>query len=137
MAEAPGRVVVVGDILTDVVAVLSGPLATGSDTAATITVGGGGQAANTAAWLARLGVPVTLVGAVGADGPGDARLAELAAAGVGCAAVRRAGVGTGSVVVLVDGVERTMVTDRGATLTLAAADIDASRASKPEATHLH
>ena len=50
----------------------------GSDTAAAITVGGGGQAANTAAWLARAGRPVTLVAAVGDDagGPGAGRRAD-------------------------------------------------------------
>ncbi|MFD0823498.1 PfkB family carbohydrate kinase, partial [Micromonospora zhanjiangensis] len=59
------RIVVVGDVVTDVLAVLAGPLVTGSDTRADIRLTGGGQAANTAAWLARLGAPVTLVGAVG------------------------------------------------------------------------
>lgn len=49
------RVVVVGDVITDVVAVLSGPVAAGSDTSAEISIGGGGQAANTAAWIAAQG----------------------------------------------------------------------------------
>ncbi|MCM0678128.1 PfkB family carbohydrate kinase, partial [Micromonospora phytophila] len=65
-----GRVLVVGDLITDVVAVLPGPPAIGSDTPAAIRFSGGGQAANTAAWLAAQGVPVTLVGAVGDDGAG-------------------------------------------------------------------
>ena len=64
------RVVVVGDMVTDVLAVLTGPLAAGSDTPARIHVAGGGQAANTAAWLSWYGVPVTLVAAVGDDEPG-------------------------------------------------------------------
>ena len=78
---APSRLIVVGDLITDVVAVLAGPLATGSDTPATIQVCGGGQAANTAAWIAAQKVPVTLVGAVGDDGAAGDRVAELERAG--------------------------------------------------------
>jgi sugar/nucleoside kinase (ribokinase family) len=132
-----GRVVVVGDLVTDVVALLSAPLATGSDTPASISVTGGGQAANTAAWLAFTGTSVTLVAAAGADAAGDARVAELVAAGVDCAVARRPGVATGSIVVLADAHERTMVTDRGANLTLTAGDVDAALAAAPTARHLH
>ena len=49
----------VGDVLTDVLVVHHEPLAIGSDTTASITVAGGGQGANTAAWLAYAGCPVT------------------------------------------------------------------------------
>lgn len=84
----PPRVVVVGDLITDVVAVLAGPIVTGSDAPAEIRFTGGGQAANTAAWLGALGVPVTLVGAVGDDGPGRDRVAELERGGVDCAVTR-------------------------------------------------
>ena len=46
-------VLVVGDIVTDILAVHSGPIAIGSDTpAADHASTGGGSAANTAAWLA-------------------------------------------------------------------------------------
>jgi len=131
------RVVVVGDLVSDVVAVLAGPLADGSDTPARIRITGGGQAANTAAWLARCGVPVTLVAAAGADEAGDARLAELAEAGVTCAVVRRPGAATGAVVVLARGGQRTMVTDRGANASLTGADVDAALAAAPDARHLH
>ena len=132
-----GRIVVVGDVVTDVVAVLSGPLAAGSDTAARIRVSGGGQAANTAAWLAWSGSPVTLVAASGADEAGAALVAELTAAGVRCAVTNHPDVPTGSIVVLALGEERTMVTDRGANLTLAAEDVDAALAAAPDAQHLH
>ena len=48
------RVVVVGDVMADVVARLEAPIARGSDAPARISFGGGGgSAANTAAWLAR------------------------------------------------------------------------------------
>src|SRR4051794_31096734 len=87
---ARARVLVVGDIVTDVLAAHPAPLAAGADTAARIRVTGGGSAANTAAWLAAEGVPVALVGVAGGDAAGDERLAELRRAGVDCTSVRRA-----------------------------------------------
>jgi ribokinase len=132
----PG-IVVVGDIVTDVHARLAAPLAPDSDTPARIRLTGGGQAANTAAWLARAGAAVTLVGAVGADDAGAARVAELAAAGVSCAVRRRPEAATGTVVVLARGHERTMVTDRGANLLLEPSDVDEALAGAPGAAHLH
>lgn len=133
----PGRVVVVGDLVTDVVAVLAGPLATGSDTPATIRFTGGGQAANTAAWLAELGVPVTLVAAVGADQEGRARVAELVRAGVDCAVAVHGDRPTGSVVVLASGGERSMITERGANQRLTGGQVTAALAARPDARHLH
>lgn len=130
----PRSLVVVGDIVTDVIVVHSGPLAPGSDTPARIRIAGGGSAANTAAWLARSGVPVTLVGAVGTDRAGAERLAELTAAGVRCAVRRTGRAPTGSVVVLSDAGERTMLNDRGANLLLEPSDVDGSLAG---AGHLH
>ncbi|MEV4478577.1 carbohydrate kinase family protein [Micromonospora coxensis] len=133
----PSRVVVVGDLITDVVAVLAGPLATGSDTPATIQVSGGGQAANTAAWLAALAVPVTLVGAVGDDGAGGDRVAELERVGVDCAVEVHPGATTGTVIVLATGDERTMVTERGANLRLTAGHVERALAAAPDVAHLH
>ncbi|GAA2187689.1 carbohydrate kinase family protein [Micromonospora lupini] len=133
----PARVVVVGDVITDVVAVLSGPLATGSDTGAEISFGGGGQAANTAAWIAAQGVTVTLVGAVGDDDAGRDRVAELDHAGVDCAVERVVGAATGTVIVLASDGERTMVTSRGANLALSAEHVEKALAAVPDAGHLH
>lgn len=144
-----GPVLVVGDLVTDVLAVLGGRLAVGSDTPAQIRITGGGSAANTAAWLAHAGVPVTLVAAAGADAAGDARLAELAAAGVRCAVRRCPDAATGTVVVLSDpdagsdsgpgprSGERSMLCDRGANLHLAPSDVDDALAATPGAVHLH
>lgn len=120
--------VVVGDLVTDIVAVPAGPLAAGSDVAAAITITGGGSAANTAAWLGRLGVPVTLIGVVGDDAAGVARIAELRAAGVRCAVRAAPGAKTGSIVVLSAGGDRTMLADRGANGLLTPADIDVAGA---------
>ncbi|MGC5017691.1 carbohydrate kinase family protein [Micromonospora sp. DT47] len=133
----PSRVVVVGDLITDVVAMLAGPLAPGSDTPATIRVSGGGQAANTAAWLAAQDVPVTLVGAVGDDGAGRDRVAELERAGVDCAVEVHGDAASGTVIVLATGAERTMVTERGANLRLTAAHVERAVAAAPDAAHLH
>ena len=113
------HVIVVGDLVTDVVVVLeNAALATGSDTPASITITGGGQGANTAAWLARAGCPVTLIAAVGDDPAGRERVAELTSLGVRCAVRTQPGTATGSVVVLASPGERTMITDRGASLAL-------------------
>ncbi|WP_184957194.1 carbohydrate kinase family protein [Paractinoplanes abujensis] len=129
--------IVVGDLVTDVLVAHGGPIESGSDTAAAITVGGGGQAANTAAWLAQSGQPVTLVAAVGDDPAGRERVAELAGAGVRCAVQTHPGAVTGSVVVLAGPEERTMITDRGASLLLDPARVRAAVLDIPDAVHLH
>ncbi|MGY1684574.1 carbohydrate kinase family protein [Geodermatophilus sp. SYSU D00867] len=117
-------VVVVGDLATDVVAVLSGEPAPGSDRPAAIRTRGGGAGANVAAHLAALGVPVTLAGCVGDDPAGAALLAELAAAGVGLAVRTVPGAASGTIVSLVepDG-QRSMLADRGANLDLRPDDL--------------
>ncbi len=129
-------IIVVGDLVTDVLVAHGGPIELGSDTAAAITVGGGGQAANTAAWLAHTSRPVTLIAAVGDDAAGRERVAELTAAGVRCAVRAHSGAVTGSVVVLAGPEERTMITDRGAALLLDPADVRAELEAT-DATHLH
>jgi sugar/nucleoside kinase (ribokinase family) len=129
-------IVVVGDLVTDVLVAHGGPIEPGSDTDAAITVGGGGQAANTAAWLAHAGRAVTLIAAVGDDLAGRERVAELTAAGVRCAVRAHPGAVTGSVVVLAGPDERTMITDRGASLLLDPADVRAAIESSG-ASHLH
>ncbi|AEV88001.1 ribokinase [Actinoplanes sp. SE50] len=131
------RVIVVGDLVTDVLVEHDGPIRPGSDTAAAIRVSGGGQAANTAAWLARAGQATTLVAAVGADQAGRDRVAELVAAGVGDAVRVLPGAATGSVVVLTGASERTMITDRGACLLLDPAHVTAALRAAAPGDHLH
>jgi sugar/nucleoside kinase (ribokinase family) len=117
-------VLVVGDVATDVVAVLSGEPAPGSDRPATIRMRGGGAAANVAVHLARLGSPVLLAGCVGDDPAGRALAAELAAEGVRTALRAVPGAATGAVVSLVEpGGQRSMLADRGANLALRADDV--------------
>jgi len=114
---------VVGDVCVDVIARSHGPLHPGSDTDASIRVTGGGAGGNIAAWLATLGVPVTLVARVGDDAAGVAQAAELRGYGVRCAFTIDPTAPTGAVVSLVSANDRTMLADRGANLGLAPADL--------------
>jgi ribokinase len=140
-------VIVVGDVCVDVLARPLEAVRPGTDTAATVRVRGGGAGANTAAWLAHLGTPVTLVARVGDDAAGRAQVEELRGYGVHCAVAVDPEAPTGAVVVLVgaDG-ERTMLTDRGANASMSLRDIDAvsgnvcwdrHRHSRPAHRHLH
>ncbi|OII62417.1 sugar kinase [Streptomyces sp. CC53] len=116
---------VVGDVVTDVVALHGEPLAPGTDTAARIGIRPGGAGANAACWAACSGCgDVRLLGRVGAD-RASWHEAELRRAGVRPLLVRDAEVPTGTVVSLVDataGAERTFLTDSGAVLRLSPAD---------------
>jgi sugar/nucleoside kinase (ribokinase family) len=118
------RLVVLGDVMVDVVARLDGPVAPGSDSPARVAFQGGGQAANTAGWLAVAGARVALVGRVGADAAGRDAVDELAALGVETRLSVDSERSTGTCVVLVapDG-ERTMFPDAGANAGLAVADL--------------
>ncbi|MGB9378509.1 MAG: sugar kinase [Mycobacteriales bacterium] len=130
------RVIVVGDLVTDVLVRTTGPLSQGSDTMAAIVQRGGGAGANTACWLAECGVDVALIARVGGDEVGRARILELFGANVEAIVAVDHDAATGTVVVLVDADgERTMLSDRAASLRLSVEDIDA-RVFEPRA-HLH
>ncbi len=130
------RPLVLGDVMVDVVARLSGPLASGSDSHAVIRFHGGGSAANTAAWLAEAGAEPLLVGRVGDDERGRTVRDELRAAGVEAALAVDPELPTGTCIVLVgpDG-ERTMAPDAGANDGLS--DADVSDEVLAFAGHLH
>ena len=126
------RIVVVGDVMTDVVASLSGPVAPGSDTPARVVQQGGGAGANVAAWLARAGAAVTLIGRIGDDAPGRAIAEGLRAEGVDARLATDPARPTGTCVVLVEpGGERSMLPDAGANAGLETATLP------DDATHLH
>jgi ribokinase len=117
-------VVVLGDVMMDVVARLSGPVAPDSDAPAAVSFGGGGSAANVAAWLAAAGARPVLVGRVGADARGEAVAAELREAGVDARLAVDGERATGTCIVLVaPGGERSMIPDPGANLALAVSDL--------------
>lgn len=117
-------IVVVGDLMEEVIARLTGPLEHGSDTAATITRHGGGGGANVAAWLAVAGAPVALVSRAGDDEAAVAAEAALVRAGVETHIARDRVRPTGTCLVLVDATgERTMVPDRAANDALAPSDV--------------
>ncbi|MGL5862336.1 MAG: carbohydrate kinase family protein [Phycicoccus sp.] len=113
----PARVVVVGGAVLDTkVRTTSTPvLRTSNPGRASWSAGGVGR--NVAENLARLGVPVTLLAAVGEDPAGDLVLARTAAAGVDCRHVIRTVRPTGSY---------TAVLDDGGDLVLAVADLRAT-----------
>jgi sugar/nucleoside kinase (ribokinase family) len=115
---------VVGDVVTDVLALHQRPIATGTDTAADIVVRPGGSAANTAAWAAALGADVRLLARVGTD-TGEWHRRQLLAAGVRPHLSFDAERPTAFIVVMVDATgERTMLTHRGAGGRLCPADWD-------------
>jgi sugar/nucleoside kinase (ribokinase family) len=133
---AIGAVVVVGDVMTDVVARVDDPLALGSDTAAAVVTRQGGAGANVAAWLAELGQPAVLVGRVGDDPFGREAADLLARGGVRPVLAVDPTRPTGTCVVLVgrDG-ERTMLPDAGANSGLTPDDLPAEVLT--HARHLH
>lgn len=120
-----GALLVVGDVVTDIVARHRGPLAPGTDTAATIRRLPGGAGANVACWAAsRGGGEVRLLGRVGADAV-RRHERELAARGVRPLLVVDEQAPTGTVICLVDAEaegERTFLTDSGASLRLEPGD---------------
>ena len=128
-AARTGGLLVVGDVVTDVVARHRGPLAVGTDTAATVRMLPGGAGANVACWAAHWGCPkVRLLGRVGADAA-DWHRRALASAGVTARLVVDPEAPTGTVVCLVDeadGAERTFLSDGGASVRFTAADWSAS-----------
>ncbi|MFE0476651.1 carbohydrate kinase family protein [Streptomyces sp. NPDC058947] len=120
----PRGLLVVGDVVTDVVARHRAPLAAGTDTAATVRTVPGGAGANVACWAAHQGAEVRLLGRVGADAAAWHER-ELAAQGVRSRLVVDPQAPTGTVICLVDegaAAERTFLTDSGASLRLEPAD---------------
>jgi sugar/nucleoside kinase (ribokinase family) len=111
------RVVVLGEVMLDVVAFHDAPLAIASDTPARIQLRPGGAGANTAAWLARAGVEVTLIARVGDDAAAGLALSSLD--GVELRVDPDPVLPTGTCIVLVSpGGERTMLPDPGANTSL-------------------
>ncbi len=134
MSDVVTRIVVFGDVIDDVIATPSGPIRPDTDTPSTIERRGGGSAANTATWLASLGTSVDFVGRVGVLDL-DRHTRVLREAGVRPMLAGDHMLPTGTIVILVDGDKRSMLTERGAN---AALDPDSvSDAVLDGATALH
>jgi len=122
--------------MVDVVARLFGPLAEGSDSPGVISYVGGGSAANTAAWLTRVGESTTFIGAIGDDAAGQSQVESLHRLGVDVRfrVDRTRPTGTCLVLVAPTG-ERTMVPDPGANLALLEHDVPVDEFRSGD--HLH
>lgn len=117
-------ILVVGDLVADVRVAPCGRLSPAAEVPGSITLHGGGSAANQAAWLAAQGHAVRFVGRVGLDPLGEWLVAELRAAGVEVHAARDPVRPTGAVCVLVEpGGERALVTSPAANAALAPEDV--------------
>jgi sugar/nucleoside kinase (ribokinase family) len=119
------RIATLGDVLLDVVVLLSEPLAPGGDVRASSRAGAGGQAANVAAWAAELGAQARCIGRRGDDAAGELVARELAARGVELVAPAATGA-TGVVVSIVHEGDRSLASDPGVAPSLAPEGLDAA-----------
>lgn len=118
-------VLVVGDVITDIIAIPEGPIVRGSDRRATIRSRPGGSAANLAVWLASMDVPVSFAARVGAADV-ETWSAHFRARGVTPRLAADPALPSGVLISIVDtDGERSFLTDRGANLNLSAADLPA------------
>ena len=116
------KILVIGDVIEDLIVIPEVSIRPNTDTKAKIQKSMGGQAANVAAWVSHNGAAVSFVGCVG--GADVVKLErELEAQGID-SQLQSSGRPTGSLVVLVDGQSRSMLTDRGANQDLDLARID-------------
>ena len=115
-------ILVIGDVIEDVIVIPESEIRPNTDTKSEIHKSMGGQAANVASWLAYLGIHTSFVGCVGLA---DVRKLELELAQHGVRTdLQSSAKPTGSLVVLVQGQSRSMLTDRGANLDLNLSEID-------------
>jgi sugar/nucleoside kinase (ribokinase family) len=129
------RIVTFGDIVNDIVAVPRAAVRRDTDTISTIRPRPGGSAANTAAWLGALGSPVDFVGCVGIADL-DYHSQQLQAQGVVAHLSTAPGLPTSTIVILVEGEHRTMLTERGANRALRAADLTDDLLERAAVLHL-
>ena len=107
------KALVVGDVIEDILVMPHSAIRADTDTPSTIRVSFGGSGANFACWLASENVEVELVARIGATD--RARIeADLKAYRVSPNLQLDPELPTGSIVVLVEGQQRSFLTDRGA-----------------------
>jgi sugar/nucleoside kinase (ribokinase family) len=116
------KILVIGDVIEDLIVIPEETIRANTDTKAQIQKSMGGQAANVAAWISHNGGTVSFVGCVG-----NADLVKLEqnlkSQGIQ-SQLQSSTKPTGSLVVLVDGQSRSMLTDRGANQDLDLKKID-------------
>ncbi len=119
-----GRVLCIGDVMLDVIALVPTSINYGSDTPSQVSTHSGGAGGNVASWIAACGVASYVLARVGDDPAGVAVLSDLDRLGVeyGHAVIK--GVRTGVVVILVDPTgERTMFPETAANAGLSLEDL--------------
>jgi sugar/nucleoside kinase (ribokinase family) len=125
-STSPGRVLVVGDVMTDIICKPEGPLVVGSDRRAAIRLKPGGSGANQAVWLGAMDVDVRFAARVGAADRLNLE-AYFRAFGVDPLLFSDPERPSGALVTIVDpSGERSFLTDRGANLALSATDLTPS-----------
>lgn len=123
MSDDTGRVIVIGDVMTDVIVIPEGPIVRGSDRRASITTRPGGSGANQAVWLGSMGTPVSFVARVGAKDKPHLE-AYLRGFHVDPVLIADPTKPSGILVIIVDADgERSFLTDRGANLDLSHSDM--------------
>ena len=119
------RVATLGDVLLDVVVLLTEPLVPGGDVRASSRAGAGGQAANVAAWAAELDAEARCIAKRGDDPTGELVARELAQHEVELCGPVGAGA-TGVVVSIVRDGDRSLASDRGVAPSFAPEELDAA-----------
>jgi sugar/nucleoside kinase (ribokinase family) len=119
------RIVVIGDVMTDVIVIPEGPMVRGSDRRAQISTRAGGSGANQAVWLGAMGASVSFIARVGAADKPQLE-AAFRARNVTPLLIGDAEKPSGMLVTIIDpDGERSFLTDRGANLNLCRADMPA------------
>lgn len=118
------RVLCIGDVMLDVIAIIKTKINYGSDTPSKISTHGGGAAGNVASWSQVSGAATKIVARIGKDSAGTAVISEFDALGIEHDDCVVPGAQTGVVVVLVDpSGERTMFPETGANSGLSLKDL--------------
>lgn len=110
-----GTIAVVGDLIDDIIVRPQREIRVDTDTPALIERSPGGSAANTAAWLGSIGADVHFFGRLGVADVAR-HTAELERFGVVAHLDGDTERPTGTIVIIVEGEKRTMLTDRGANI---------------------